>query len=192
MTDPSYNRGQDPHHQQYRPQHGYPTQSGYPQQPQGYQQQPGHSQQPQEPQRQTPEINLGRLWAGGLGTALVVALVIVVGIMLIRGILNIAILAPEGAGTYGTVSTTSYALGGAAVALAATGLLALLLAFMPSPLQFFRWIIGLITALAVLLPFTLVADLGPKIATSALNLIIGLCIMTLLGSVGSSAISRRQ
>ena len=134
---------------------------------------------------------MGRLWAGGIGTAVVVALVVVVAIMLIRGILNIAILAPERAGAYGTVSTTSYALAGAAAAIAATGLLNLLLALMPSPVQFFHWIVGLLTALAVLLPFTLVAELDAKIATAALNLLIGLCIMTLLGSIGAGAIVRR-
>src|SRR5690606_2064603 len=105
MTDPSYNYGrQDPYRQ------GHQQQPGYPQQP-GYSEPPGYAE-PAE-----PKINLGRLWAGGLGTAVVVALVIVVAIMLVRGILNIAVLAPEGAGAYGTVSTTSYAIAGAAAAI---------------------------------------------------------------------------
>lgn len=180
MTDPSYNYGrQDPYQQ------GHQQQPGYPQQP-GYSEPPGYAE-PAE-----PKINLGRLWAGGLGTAVVVALVIVVAIMLVRGILNIAVLSPEGAGAYGTVSTTSYAIAGAAAAIAATGLLNLLLALMPNPLQFFYWITGLVTALAVLLPFTLVAGLDAKIATAVINLIAGLCIITLLGSIGAGAIDRRQ
>ncbi|MGI5221316.1 DUF6069 family protein [Nocardia sp. CA-290969] len=179
MTDPSYNYGRpDPYRQGHPEQRGYPQQPGYPD--------PGYSEQPDE-----PRINLARLWAGGLGTAVVVALVIVVAIMLVRGILNISVLSPEGAGAYGTVSTTSYAIAGAAAAIAATGLLNLLLALMPNPLQFFYWITGLITALAVLLPFTLVAGLDAKIATAAINLIAGLCIITLLGSIGAGAIDRR-
>lgn len=180
MTDPSYNYGrQDPYRQGHQQQPGYP-------------QQPGYSEPPDYAEPAEPKVNLGRLWAGGLGTAVVVALVIVVAIMLVRGILNIAVLSPEGAGAYGTVSTTSYAIAGAAAAIAATGLLNLLLALMPNPLQFYYWITGLVTALAVLLPFTLVAGLDAKIATAAINLIAGLCIITLLGSIGAGAIDRRQ
>lgn len=186
MTDPSYNYGrQDPYRQ------GHQQQPGYPQQP-GYSEPPGYAEQAGYAEPAEPKVNLGRLWAGGLGTAVVVALVIVVAIMLVRGILNIAVLSPEGAGAYGTVSTTSYAIAGAAAAIAATGLLNLLLALMPNPLQFFYWITGLVTALAVLLPFTLVAGLDAKIATAAINLIAGLCIITLLGSIGAGAMVRRQ
>ncbi|MFC3965720.1 DUF6069 family protein [Nocardia jiangsuensis] len=194
MTDPSYNYGrQDPQGREY------PRTQAYPQQQQGYAGQPGYEYQaddyreaerPQQ-QRREPKINLGRLWAGAVGTAAVVALVIVVLIMLIRGILKIAVLSPEGAGAYGTVSTTSYAVAGAAAAIAAAGLLNLLLALMPSPMQFFYWITGLLTALATLVPFTLVAGVDAKIATAAINLIAGLCIISLLGGVGASAIIRR-
>src|SRR5690606_32898114 len=155
MTDPSRNYGrEDPHQQPYTQPY---TQSQYSQYSQQQPQQYG-----QEPQRQMPHINLGRLWAGGVGTAVVVALVIVVAIMLVRGILKCAVLSREAAGASVTVSTTSSALAGAAAAIAATGLLNLLLAFMPSPMQFYYWITGLLTALAVLLPFTLVADLDAK------------------------------
>ncbi|MEV0355661.1 DUF6069 family protein [Nocardia sp. NPDC050697] len=195
MTEPSYNYGrQDPQRREY------PRTQAYPQQQQpGYAGQPGYEYQadeyreaePPRPQRREPKINLGRLWAGAVGTAAVVALVIVVLIMLIRGILKIAVLSPEGAGAYGTVSTTSYAVAGAAAAIAAAGLLNLLLALMPSPMQFFYWITGLLTALATLVPFTLVAGVDAKIATAAINLIAGLCIMSLLGGVGASAVNRR-
>ncbi|WP_067651977.1 DUF6069 family protein [Nocardia harenae] len=201
MTDPSYNYGrQDPQRREYPRTQAYPAQQqGYAGQ-QGYGGQPGYeyesddyrgAERPQQQQRREPKINLGRLWAGAVGTAAVVALVIVVLIMLIRGILGIAVLSPEGAGAYGTVSTTSYAIAGAAAAIAAAGLLNLLLALMPSPMQFYYWITGLLTALATLVPFTLVANWDAKIATAAINLIAGLCIMSLLGGVGASAVIRR-
>ncbi|APE38907.1 hypothetical protein BOX37_31710 [Nocardia mangyaensis] len=130
---------------------------------------------------------MGKLWAGGVGTAIVAALLVVVAIMLVRGVLGVAILAPEGAGAYGTVSTTSYALAAAGAALLATALLTVLLALMPSPLTFFTWICLLVTAVAVILPFTLVADMDAKIATAVINLLIGLCITTMLSSVGAAA-----
>ncbi|MEU3009370.1 DUF6069 family protein [Nocardia asteroides] len=158
MTDPRYNYG-----------------PANPQYPQGQEQQP------------PPKVNIGKLWAGGIGTAVVAALLVVVAIMLVRGVLGIAILAPEGAGTYGTVSTTSYALAAAGAALLATALLMVLLLAMPSPLTFFTWICLLVTAVAVILPFTLVADMDAKIATAVINLLVGLCITTMLSSVGSAA-----
>ncbi|MEV0058524.1 DUF6069 family protein [Nocardia sp. NPDC050718] len=158
MTDPRYNYG--------------PANPQYPQ---------GQEQPPE------PKINIGKLWAGGIGTAVVAALLAVVAIMLVRGVLGIAILAPEGAGAYGTVSTTSYAVAAAGAALLATALLMVLLLAMPSPLTFFTWICLLVTAVAVILPFTLVADMDAKIATAAINLVLGLCITTMLDSVGSAA-----
>ncbi|MET9212545.1 MULTISPECIES: DUF6069 family protein [unclassified Nocardia] len=158
MTDPRYNYG--------------PANPQYPQ---------GQEQPPE------PKVNIGKLWAGGIGTAVVAALLVVVAIMLVRGVLGIAILSPEGAGAYGTVSTTSYALAAAGAALLATALLMVLLLAMPSPLTFFTWICLLVTAVAVILPFTLVADMDAKIATAAINLVVGLCITTMLGSVGSAA-----
>ncbi|MEU4809526.1 DUF6069 family protein [Nocardia fluminea] len=171
MTDPRYNYGPaDPQ---------YPQHQGQPQYGQG---------QPPYPQGEPePKVNVGKLWAGGIGTAVVAALLVVVAIMLIRGVLGIAILSPEGAGAYGTVSTTSYALAAAAAALMATALLMVLLLAMPSPLTFFTWICLLLTAVAVILPFTLVADLDAKIATAGINLLVGLCITTMLSSVGSAA-----
>ncbi|MEV0363813.1 DUF6069 family protein [Nocardia fusca] len=199
MTEPPYNYGRQDPRQGYPPTQAYSQQQGRAQQPPeyGHQMEYGHqvdygyeSDRP-EPRSNEPKINVGRLWAGGVGTAIVVALVIVVLIMLVRGILNIAVLSPEGEGAYGTVSTTSYAVAGGAAAIAATGLLNLLLALMPSPMQFFYWITGLVTALATLVPFTLVAGVDAKIATAVINLIAGLCIISLLGGVGSGAIIRR-
>ncbi|CAM3344195.1 DUF6069 family protein [Stackebrandtia soli] len=134
-----------------------------------------------------PRVAAGRLWAGGFGTAVVVALVIVVGILLVRGVLGIPVLAAEGEGIYGTATTTQYALAGAAVALAATALLHLLLLIMPRPMQFFYWICVLVTAVAVLLPFTFGAALDAQIATAGINLVAGLCLTSILGSIGSTS-----
>ena len=47
--------------------------------------------------------------------------------------------------------------------------------------------IGLATAIAALLPFTTGAHLDSKIATSAINLAIGICIGSILAGVGRSA-----
>lgn len=134
-----------------------------------------------------PSVAAGRLWAGGVGTAVVAALAALVGILLVRGVLGIGLLSPSEAGAYGDASTTTYAFGAFAVALLATGLLHLMLLLMPRPMSFFNWIMVLATLVGVLIPFTVVAELESQLATGAINLVVGICITSLLGSVGATA-----
>lgn len=134
-----------------------------------------------------PTVEGGKLWAGGFGTAVVSALVVLVAILLVRGVLDIHILSPSEAGAYGDTGTTTYAFGAFAVALLATGLLHLMLLLMPRPMAFFNWVMILATAVAVLIPFTRDAELESQIATASINLLIGVCIMSLLNSVASIA-----
>lgn len=128
-----------------------------------------------------------KLWAGGLATAMVAALVAVVGILIARGIFGIAVLAPEGHGAWGNANTGSYALAAAFVALLATGLMHLLILTTPSPTSFFGWIIALLTVLAVVLPIGLFAALEQRLATAAINFVIGLAIGVLLSTVAGGA-----
>ena len=99
-------------------------------------------------------VDAGTLWAGGLAAAVVAALIVVVGILLCRGVLDVPVLAPEGEGVWGNADTVTFAVGAAVAALLATGLLHLLLLFTPRPGRFFGWIMGLVTAAAVIAPFT--------------------------------------
>lgn len=141
------------------------------------------------PQRadRAPGLNAARLWAGGAATAVVAALTAVVAILLVRGLLDIPVLAPEGHGVWGNASTPTYALVTGAIALAATGLLQLLAATTPSYLRFFGWIMTLATAVAVIVPLSLVASLESRIATAAINLVLGLAITFALSGVARSA-----
>ncbi|MCP2341328.1 DUF6069 family protein [Actinomadura rupiterrae] len=136
-----------------------------------------------------PRVRAGRLWAGGIATAVVAALVVVVGVLLVRGVLDIAVLAPSGRGTYGDSSTTSYALMAAVAALAATALLHLLLVAVPKPVAFFGWIGSLATAAAVLLPLTITDPMDSALATAGINLVTGVCIVSLLCAVASAAVA---
>jgi hypothetical protein len=54
-------------------------------------------------------LNAGRLWAGGVATAIVAALVVVAGVYIARGILGIPVLAPRAAGSLGSSTTVVYA-----------------------------------------------------------------------------------
>ena len=92
-----------------------------------------------------PVLNAGRLWAGGMATALVAALIAVIGILGARGLFDVPILAPKGAGVWGDASTGWYAFGAAMLSLVATGLMHLLLVSTPKPMRFFGWVVALAT-----------------------------------------------
>ena len=72
-------------------------------------------------------------WAGGAATAIVAALIAVVGILLARGVFDVPVLAPEGEGTWGDADTLKIRVYCAVAALVATGLLHLLLSSRRGP-----------------------------------------------------------
>jgi Family of unknown function (DUF6069) len=133
-------------------------------------------------------VDAGRLWTGGVATALVAALVALVGVLIARGLFEVPVLAPTEEGTLGNASTLRLAVLAAAAALVATGLLHLLLLSTPQPRRFFTWIVTLATVAAALAPFLTDADLDEKIATSAITLAVGLAIGSLLSGVARSAL----
>jgi hypothetical protein len=132
----------------------------------------------------------GQFWAGGVATAVVAALIALVGILICRWTLNIPILAPAGDGAWGDAHTGEYVLVAALVALVAAGLLYLLMLSTPQPALFFRWIIGLVTLIAVVYPFSSGAPLDQKVATAAVNLVLGVAIGSLLTATSARAIRR--
>ncbi|MEU4293569.1 DUF6069 family protein [Kribbella sp. NPDC026596] len=137
-------------------------------------------------------VNAARLWAGGGATAVVAALIALVGILIARGVFDVPVLAPKGEGTWGDADTPKYALFCGLAALVATGLLHLLLISTPRPLQFFSWIIMLATAAAALLPFVANGSTSSKVATGVINLVVGIAIGTLLSSSARSAMRDRR
>lgn len=84
----------------------------------------------------------------------------------------------------GNANTARLALVAAGAALAATGLMHLLLLFIPRPWQFFTWIMSLVTLAALLAPFATDAEIATKVATAAIFLAIGVAI-------GSAGLRRR-
>lgn len=134
-----------------------------------------------------PKVDAAKLWPGGLATALVAALIALVGVLVSRWLFTIPLLAPDRDGAYGNVHTTTVVLVAAAAALVATGVLYLLLLSVPRPLLFFSWIIGLATVLAVIFPFSTSAPLAAKAATAVVALVIGLAIGSLLNGVAMRA-----
>jgi Family of unknown function (DUF6069) len=149
---------------------------------------------PMEPQGRAthPEgrVDASRLWSGGVATAVVAALIAVVGVLVCRWLFNIPLLAPQKDGAYGDAHTTAVVLLAALAALLATGLAHLLLLGTPRPLTFFSWIIALATILVVIVPFKTSAPLSAKVATALVDLIIGVAIGTLINGVANRSVRR--
>lgn len=132
-------------------------------------------------------LDAGKLWAGGLATAGVAALTATVGILIARGVLGIPVLAPKGDGVWGNTSTATYALVAGVCALVATALLHILAATTPNPSRFFSWIMFLLTTIAAVLPLTLDAPTAARVATAAINLVLGIAITTTLNATARTA-----
>ncbi|MFI7115357.1 DUF6069 family protein [Amycolatopsis sp. NPDC049868] len=137
-----------------------------------------------------PPVDGGKLWAGGAATAVTAALTAIVGILIARGLVKVAVLAPSSESAWGGANTVTYALASAAVALGATALLHLLLLTTPRARLFFGWIMVLFTAIAVVMPLSLTADLDARLATAIINLAIGLAITITLSGVARAALRR--
>ena len=130
-----------------------------------------------------PVVDGGRLWAGGAATAVVAALVAVVGVLISQGILDIDMVRPVLLFDATDSFVGDYALTSAILALVATGLAHLLLLTTPRPTAFFSWIMGLATVVAAAAPFA--AD---RLATSVVNALVGLAILILLAGVMSRTV----
>jgi hypothetical protein len=141
-----------------------------------------------QPRPDRPQVEAGRLWSGGVATAVVAGLVALVGVLVCRWLFGIPLLAPKQDGAYGDAHTTGLVLMAAAAALLATGLVHLLVLSTPRPLTFFGWIIALATVLAVLVPFSTAAPLTAKAATAVVTLVLGIAIGTLISGVAARSV----
>ena len=136
-------------------------------------------------------IDARQLWSGGAATAVVAALIALVGILVCRWLFNIPVLAPRQDGAWGNASTAEYALAAAAAALLATAIMHLLLIATPRPLLFFNWIMALGTVIAVVYPFSTAAPLSQKAATAIINLMLGAAIGSLIYGTAARVIRRQ-
>jgi hypothetical protein len=146
----------------------------------------------QEPEPEVQRRVDGRtLWSGGAATAVVAALIALVGILVCRWLFTIPILAPQRDGAWGAASTAGYVFAAAGIALFATAIMHLLLLSTPRPRVFFNWIIGLATVIAVVFPFSTTAPADQKAATAVVNLVLGIAIGSLVSGVSMRATRHR-
>ena len=152
---------------------------------------PMGSQEPESEPEYQSRVDGRTLWSGGAATAVVAALIALVGILVCRWLFTIPILAPRRDGAWGAASTAGYVFASAAVALFATALMHLLLLSTPRPRVFFTWIIGLATVIAVVFPFSTTAPVSQKVATALVNLVLGIAIGSLVSGVSMRATRHR-
>jgi uncharacterized protein DUF6069 len=136
------------------------------------------------------QVDARPLWSGGVATAVVAALIALVGILVARWLFNISFLSPRREGAWGDASTAGYVFAAIGCALVATALMHLLLLTTPYPRVFFGWIIGLATLVAVVFPFSTTAPVSQKIATGFINLVLGVAIGSLVAEVSRRATRR--
>lgn len=132
-------------------------------------------------------IDAPRLWGGGLATAVVAALAALVGVLVCRDLLHVKIVEPPLL-RFTNSFALNYAITAFVVALLATGLAHLLSVITPRPRAFFGWIVALVTIATMVLPFALGGSLEGKACAAAINLVIGLCIASLLSGVLSRTV----
>lgn len=142
---------------------------------------------PQPASRSRVVIDAPRLWGGGVATALVAALVAAVGVLICRDLLDVRLVEPPMLSLTNSFAV-NYALTAAVLALAATALAHLLSLSTPRPRVFFGWIVGLLTVATMVLPFALEGSLKGKVCAALINMVIGLCIASLLTAVLSRTV----
>jgi Family of unknown function (DUF6069) len=132
-------------------------------------------------------IDAPRLWGGGLATAVVAALVAAVGVLVCRDLLHVKLVEPPLLKITDSFAG-NYAITAFVAALLATGLAHLLSVVTPRPRIFFGWIVALVTVVTMVLPFTLDGNIKGKICAALINMVIGLCIASLLSAVLSRTV----
>ena len=132
-----------------------------------------------------------QFWAGAVATAVVAALIALVGILICRWTLGIPILAPQ-ATARGAMRTPASTCSWRRLSRSPpAGVLYLLVLGTPQPGMFFDWIMGLATLAAVVYPFSTGAPLDQKAATAVVDLVLGIAITSLLTAVAARAVRRR-
>ena len=128
-------------------------------------------------------VDVPRLWAGGVATAVVAGLVAWVGVLIAGDILDFKISKAAVVLSVFDSFTGNYVLTGVLLALAGTGLAHALSITTPRPAAFFGWIVGLLTLVSVVIPFTGGGTTIDKVSVGVINLVIGIVIGSLISAV---------
>lgn len=136
----------------------------------------------------------GRLWAGGVVTAVVSAGVALISVMVAHKLLNVHLLNPDGSREPADDAMVMLPFLAAIITLFGTGLLHLLMTTTPRAPQFFATIGGLLIVLILLQVYISSDDVPGRVTTGVMYLIIGVVMISSLSGVGHTAVRyhRRQ
>jgi hypothetical protein len=101
-------------------------------------------------------------------------------VLVVRVVLRIAGYTPSGASGFGGSATVAVCVAAAAGALVATGLAHVLIITTPRPLTYLSWIVGLATAVAVVVPLVTEASLVLALGQAVVHFAVGMTIGTLV------------
>lgn len=132
-----------------------------------------------------PDINVGMFVGGVVMTGIVTGL----AAWLVAWIIRAIVQRVNEAGKFGVWNPVAqdeywFAIVGFLTALAAGALWYVLQIITPSPDQFFRWVVGLLIAAAVIIPLVLSSEVSVGLGTAVMHLIIGLPIFSLIPAMG--------
>lgn len=136
----------------------------------------------------------GRLWAGGVVTAIVAVGVTLIGVLISHKLLHTALLNPDGSRVATDDAMFTLPLLVAIITLVSTGLLHLLMTTTPRAPEFFAWI-GALAIVLILLEVYLSSDeVNERLVTGGLYLLLGVVVTSSLSGVGRTAVryTRRQ
>jgi hypothetical protein len=132
-------------------------------------------------------IDPGRFVAGALATALVAALIGLVGVIVIEGIFDQDLVPPPDIFSTGS-HAAAFAIDGAIFAILGAAVLALLVISTPRPRRFFGWIMALGVVIITVLPFAWTSHLDRAVLSAVVSLIIGVATWSLLAGVATRTI----
>ena len=135
-------------------------------------------------------IDAARLWGGGVATGFVAALVALAGVMICDYVLDISLVRPAIVLDVTDSFRLDYALTAFVLALVATALAHGLALATPRPRAFFGWIMALATVCGAAAPFAIGDDLESQIATASINVVLGICVWSLVASVMAKTMTR--
>ncbi|WP_062989222.1 hypothetical protein [Nocardia anaemiae] len=167
----------------YSQDHGYGGDHGY-----GTYQQSDYPDRQSRPQ-QGPDVNIGMFVGGVFAAAVVTAL----AAWLCAWIIEIIATRVTESGNFGVWNPMAQdAYWFAAVAFICTLLAGVLWYLLrlgtPSPELFFSWIVGILTAAAVIIPLALSSHLWVGISTAVEHLVIGVPILSMVRMVGAKSV----
>src|SRR6478609_7702194 len=135
-------------------------------------------------------VEAGRFWAGAAATALVAALIGLIGVLVFERIFAIDLVPPPDVFSTGS-QQAAWAIDAAILALLAAGLLHVLILSTPRPRAFFGWIMALVIVVITALPFAWSSDATAAAVSGLINLLIGIAVWSLLAGVAGRTIVRR-